>query len=285
MMATAHLRIIRDESAPAYDGTTRSGHRTMIDDDVVEEVLQQCGLAATGLYTYLERKANREGKCWPSIREMAEVAGCSERYITELINTKLVPAGFVLRHQKTNRFGRTLGVVYTLPFHQTPRNVGGEHPPEPRGEQGGEPESQTSSPKVDTGVDTGVAKSTGGDMAREQKAPSERKPRRNPDLPLPDDFTLTEARLAYAVAQGMDEGRARYQFERLRNWAADKQVTSRDWDARWRNWVLKDIRDNGRTTSDEDDPWVMSPSGTMKRRSELKQVAPPPPPPADWGVS
>lgn len=81
---------------------------------------------------------------------------------------------------------------------------------------------------------------------------------------LPRVFSLTEARLKYALDKGMDRDRAEYQFERMRNWAADKQITSKDWDARWRNWVLKDIRDNGKSTPpDQPTEWRMSASGVM----------------------
>lgn len=81
---------------------------------------------------------------------------------------------------------------------------------------------------------------------------------------VPTDFTLTEGRLAYAVEKGMDRRRAEYQFERLRNWAEANDITRKDWDAQWRNWVLKDVADNGKSASpDRPVEWRLNASGVM----------------------
>lgn len=155
--------MVRDEEA-TYDAPRRREHVTMLDDDVVEEVLHRCGFAAAGVYLYLERRADTQGKCHPSIATIAEAGGSTERYVTQLINEKLIPSGFVQRQEIKNRFGRTQGVEYTLPYHRKPHEYGGEHTPEQvgehRGERMGEPDRQSSSPKVDTGSISEVDTST-----------------------------------------------------------------------------------------------------------------------------
>lgn len=84
-----------------------------------------------------------------------------------------------------------------------------------------------------------------------EEQPEEReggRSRRKPEVPLPNDFTLTDSRLSYAIEKGMDEARAKTQFERLRNWATSKDERKRDWEATWRNWVLSDIEKHGVST-------------------------------------
>lgn len=158
-----HLRIV-GEDEPTYDAPARRGHITMLEDDVVDEVLFRCGPAAAGIYLYLDRRANKQGKCWPSLADIATSCSTTERYVRELINEKLVPAGFVLREELTNRFGRTQGVEYTLPYHHSPRNHGAERTPEPGPERtpepGPEPDRQTSSSKVVTGSSREVERSS-----------------------------------------------------------------------------------------------------------------------------
>jgi hypothetical protein len=95
-------------------------------------------------------------------------------------------------------------------------------------------------------------------------APAPPKSKTNQATRLPSTFTLTDGRLAYAVEKGMDRKRAEYQFERLRNWADAHQVTRKDWDAQWRNWVLKDINENGPSaTPDRPTAWKLNASGVM----------------------
>jgi hypothetical protein len=141
----------------------------MIPDDVVEEVLLRCGPAATGVYLYLERRANKDGQCWPSMTTIATACGVSQRYVRELINEKLVPSGMVRRTEKKNQFGRTMGVEYTLPFHHNPRNNGAEPTPEPGEELTPEPESHIGSAKVDTRSSKEV-KNSSPSLTDEQRA-------------------------------------------------------------------------------------------------------------------
>lgn len=189
-MSTApkYLHLVEDEDPAPYDAPKR--HITMIDDDVVEEVLRRCGLAAMGLYAYLERKANVNGQCWPPMHELAEVTGASERYVRQLINEKLVPEGFVKRKEQRNKFNRTIGIIYTLPFHQKPRKVGEELPPELREE----PESKTSSAKVAKEY----LKSNGETRVRDLKA-------HTPQSPLPDTTPSEQIVKAFCAAVGIDD--------------------------------------------------------------------------------
>ncbi len=88
--------------------------------------------------------------------------------------------------------------------------------------------------------------------------------RRKPETPIPDDFVLTPDMLNGAIEKGMDAKRAHYQFDRMRNWADANEVRKRDWMAQWRNWILKDIADNGSSASpDRPNQWRLNASGQM----------------------
>lgn len=137
----AHLRVIRDEEAPPYDGEppTRAEHRhmTVIDDEAVDAVLRLCGPAASGVYMYLERRVNVDGVCDPSYDTIAADCGVSRRYAIELVG-KLEVAGFVGIHKRVGRFGIHQSNQFFLPYHrqaQEPRTYYGE----PGSEPGSEP--------------------------------------------------------------------------------------------------------------------------------------------------
>ena len=61
-----HLRLVASEDPPAYDaGTPRlipdRRHMTVIEDEAVEAIAG-LGMAALGLYTYLERLVDKSGE-------------------------------------------------------------------------------------------------------------------------------------------------------------------------------------------------------------------------------
>ena len=83
---------------------------------------------------------------------------------------------------------------------------------------------------------------TTGDIPPSPPSPPTRKPRaqrKSTDALIPDDFTLTPERMAYAAKNGMTPATAETEFETLRNWAESKAVRKASWDATWRTWVLR----------------------------------------------
>ena len=69
---------------------------------------------------------------------------------------------------------------------------------------------------------------------------SERRTRKRA-TPLPDDWAPTEAHRILAAERGID---CDLEAEKMRDWAAAKGETGKDWDARFRNW-LRNARPSG----------------------------------------
>jgi len=55
----------------------------------------------------------------------------------------------------------------------------------------------------------------------------------------PRDFVLDEYKTRYAIQKGVHPRKVRELFEEFHDWAIDKGAVSKDWNARFRNWVRK----------------------------------------------
>ena len=60
--------------------------------------------------------------------------------------------------------------------------------------------------------------------------------RRKPERPLPADWAPNDTHKSYASTEGIN---LTFQAERFTNWAKAKDARYRDWDAAFRNWLLK----------------------------------------------
>lgn len=72
-------------------------------------------------------------------------------------------------------------------------------------------------------------------------SPTESERRAKRATPLPDDWAPTEAHRILATERGID---CDLEAEKMRDWAAAKGETGKDWDARFRNW-LRNARPSG----------------------------------------
>ncbi len=121
-------------------------HITMIVDDVVEVIASAFGLAALGLYTLMERRANKFGYAFGSYQDWADMAGMTRRHIIRLMD-QLVSGGWVTKIEQSSANGMSRPNAWLLPNHQTP-------------------ESQAQQVRTDGGDTTSDTTSdTGGDMA------------------------------------------------------------------------------------------------------------------------
>jgi uncharacterized protein YdaU (DUF1376 family) len=59
----------------------------------------------------------------------------------------------------------------------------------------------------------------------------------------PAGMTLSDEWLAFATGEGLSIGQAATEFSKLGDWARSKGETSKDWTARWRNWIRKAVED------------------------------------------
>jgi hypothetical protein len=109
---------IAEEDQPLYDGkqASQKRHLTVIDDRAVDHVIEQCGFTAAGIYTLLERRANRHGVCVNiSYQGLADKGGLSRRQVIRLMQD-LQTAGFVEVRERVMR-GRHTENEFFLPHH------------------------------------------------------------------------------------------------------------------------------------------------------------------------
>ena len=126
-MSIPQFRVIRDEEAPIYDGLPirRSGHITMIDDDVVERIATTAGPACLGLYVWLERRANKDGNALGSYQDFADTFSYSRRQLIRIMDP-LIKNGWVKPVARTSRNGAQVQNIWHLPFHGTNRTYRGD---------------------------------------------------------------------------------------------------------------------------------------------------------------
>jgi hypothetical protein len=127
--SSPQLRILRDESAPPYDGIApapaKRRHMTAIEDDVVEAITEQCGLTALGLYTLMERRTNQDCHTFGSYQDWADMAGITRRHVIRLMG-QLIAGGWVHKNERTTTNGMSRTNVWTLPFHRKQRTYGSD---------------------------------------------------------------------------------------------------------------------------------------------------------------
>jgi len=66
---------------------------------------------------------------------------------------------------------------------------------------------------------------------------STKKPRRKPDIDLPDDWVPNERNIRDAHSKQFSDEEIRHEADRFRDHHISKQSRFRDWDAAWRTWL------------------------------------------------
>lgn len=96
---------------------------------------------------------------------------------------------------------------------------------------------------------------------------------------MPDDFTLTDERIAYAENKGMARAAIENLFEEMRLWSRMKGGKYLDWDAAWQTWVRRRI--------DESPPNVqpIRPPVSIASKPQLPPVMQPGSVPPDGGLA
>jgi biotin operon repressor len=65
----------------------RVREKFQIDDAYLNGYAKKCGIYATGVYVSLCRHVDKEQKCWPSLKKIAEELGISEKQVGRSINS------------------------------------------------------------------------------------------------------------------------------------------------------------------------------------------------------
>ena len=114
--SSPHLRLLRDEDAPTYDAdppTVRAREPfVMVSVSVGETILGTLGPAAFAVYWHLAKRS-KDGKCWPSLDDIAEATMLSRKHVTRMLDA-LERDGWIYRERRSNAFGMATSTLYTL---------------------------------------------------------------------------------------------------------------------------------------------------------------------------
>lgn len=117
-MSISHLRVIRDEEAPAYDAPAKRATGFAM---IPRLVLETNNGTMIAVYAVLARHANQSGECWPSMKLLETETGWSETRIRPALE-RLISEGFVGR-SKRKLNGMDQSNVYTIhPNVQVPHS-------------------------------------------------------------------------------------------------------------------------------------------------------------------
>lgn len=232
-IANATLSFINDETRATYDhggpapAEVPRGHVTVITDDARDRAIA-CGLVAAGMYLYLEGRADKDGRCWPSYQTIAKDTGISRRQVMRIIHD-LVTAGLIVIEPRTNPNGSPDTNAFFLPFHPMSPPSAPESPPR---------DIHVTTPSdMNGGVVTLVSPKVVpvNPPSSNSKKSVSRKTRLNPE------YRLTVEQ--YQQAQER-HGFTREQIDRelelfVNHWVGNGE-TKANWDATWRNWIAKE---------------------------------------------
>lgn len=252
-IANATLRYINDEARATYDHggpapAEAPRHFTMMSDEAVERVAL-LGMAALGMYTYLERRANTEGIVIVSRGTLADVFGVTTDRVKQVLKT-LRDAGVIeatVRHSE--RSGLQLENAYFLPLHQTknPSNSRGVAGSNEKHEQlqGGSRVNANDSRGVGQGVGGGVASRAGQEGSKYEvdkevvkSPPHKPKTASAKKTRMTEDYALTDDQVAEAqLKHGLTREQVDREFEKFRDYYIAKGEARASWPASWRNWL------------------------------------------------
>lgn len=199
-------------------------YTTLNSVDITRTIIGTLGPAYT-VYAYLDTYCDANGDAYPSYDRMDdEIAGMGKTTIRRHIDS-LVVAGWVIRTERTNKYGMHTGYVYHLPHHTKPAYVQGAKPA-PNTNQSETNSEPPQGAEVNTKVSTKVNPSS---SSRARK--------------LPEDFVLSDAVRAKAIEYGVPDNRVDFEFEKFCNYYQSTGKSYSDWDAACRNWMQRAIRD------------------------------------------
>ena len=226
-----HLRIVKDEDAPTYDGQPirRQPHRTMIEDDAVMAAAR-CGQAAAGLYMVLERLVGPDGSWTCTNGDLAAMFECSVHHVRDSAKT-LEDAGLITRETTTNGRGFSTGVRWFLPRHRTTntRTNGADLTPDLT------PDLSCALDKVVVATVATVATRTEPNGSGE--APKSKR-RKGVETDMPDDFAPTEKSVAWAKEKyGYSDADLVDRLDRMRTYVEAHGKRYVDWQAAWRTFM------------------------------------------------
>ncbi len=181
--------------------------------------------------------ADDEGSCYPSIARLCARTGMKERGV-QVVLKRLAAKGFVSVRIGEGRKGSNVYTVHPTPAPDAPRTGCTPQDMHPA------PGAETPAPHV-AEPPHGVHPNLQGTIKETSGGARGARPARQKAERLSPEWLLPKLWGDWAVSQGMTAETARREAEKFRNYwvAKSKDATKLDWEATWRNWVLKALED------------------------------------------
>jgi len=218
--STPHLRVVRDEDTPNYDGEPNRRPFVMTDQESGRTILATLGGACFGVYWTLQRHADKAGTCWPSLDTLADANHLSRMHVTRCL-TKLEEGGWITRTKRATTRGLSTSTLYTVSANPSKSGCNTRRTSD---EHASVVDVTRTRPKLDENQDTPSLRSG------VSVTPSKRL--------LPDDWEPTPTMVETAAAKhGMTLVQVADKTEQFRDWAKSSGKKYLDWDATWRNFM------------------------------------------------
>lgn len=219
------LRVVRDETPPAYDAQPRrAAGFAMIPADV--RALQD-GFC-TAVYDAIASHANKSGEAWPSIERICQITGWSKKVVTRAIN-KMIDAG-VLTKERRFANGMKSSNLYRIPAYG--RMVPTDPTMVPTEPQDGSHRTFGWSPQNHELEPI--------ELEPEEQEIVERKPKRRcAQTDAPENFQLRSEDYIWAEGKGFTRAQCDREAEAFINWHGSKGNRFSHWHRAWRNWMAR----------------------------------------------
>lgn len=167
--------------------------------------------------------ADDGGRCYPSNARLCGRTGLSERAVRQNIRA-LQSSGFLTVHIGVGQGGANVYIVRPEGGQQMPPAANAPGTSRPRGGHLLPNTGAADAPKPSVTINE---PSIGAAPRR----------RRNPEVPIPEDWVPNEKNLADARKQNFTEQEIRHEASQFRDRHLSKGSLFRDWDAAWRTWL------------------------------------------------
>lgn len=214
---------------------------------VIYEVASDIKYSDFRVLLILADMADQQGRgAYPSRSTIGRLAGCSVRTVSYALKS-LEASGLISRGDQriVSNLGGYKPTVWNLnmgrgaktaPLENTEPAV--QHDCTPPVQTDCTPEVQTAVQKTRTGVQTGVQHDCTRTISKEEPyiEPRESNARARKPIPIPADWKPSEEHRALADRLGID---CVIEAGKFRDRALDSGARSADWDAKFRNWLVK----------------------------------------------
>jgi hypothetical protein len=175
--------------------------------------------------------ADEEGSCYPSVKTLARYTSQGEKTVRDHLNA-LEEVGFLTRERSRNNRGELGQYRYKIDYRRNPpvaKSASGE-------------KRQSPAAKSAAHIHQTPSSNEEGNSKRARKRA----------FRLSEGWTPPAEFIEYAIGQGLSEGQAHAEAEKMRDWSLSSPNGAKlDWPATWRNWI-KRVKEKGNGGSKSD---------------------------------